>query len=557
MSYFLGTNFGHHASTAVVDRTGQLCFAVEEGRLLGQKDCSAFPDLGLDMAVSMMGGRPRCWVDGWDWRNRLVHKGFGPALRFGLAERQYLSVRLGKELSRLGQGITGVSRHIQRLGRPLFAGHHRAHALSLLPWGLPKDALVVVSDTTGERESITCYHWSGEKLLLLGRSDWPNSLGSVYHQAAYHLGFGGDRGPGKLMALSGYGTPAWDHELAGIAAVERAVVRIDRNNFPAQYWSEAWMEFARRRNGSGFGRYLADIHGGGRDGMDFAASIQSWFTDRTVRLITSAISVAAGFELRVRAIGLAGGAALNCQTNGTIFRLLPTLGIERLVVSPWSNDAGTAVGAAVHGALLAGVREFRCESAMLGPVNANSRASDADVSAAAEALLDGRVIGLISGGVELGPRALGGRCILADPRRGELKARLNTIKGRPDFMPFAPIMLEGAWPDFVMDEPSSNMAWTVRVKPRTLQAFPGLWHPTAATRAQLVSARSAPLLDRVLGEFGRVSGTPLLLLTSLNGSGEPMLSDHALSLKAARGLRLDGCLTDDGWLSFEGPEVVT
>lgn len=557
MNYFLGTNFGHHSATAVVDRNGQLRFAIEEGRLLGQKDCAAFPDLGLDMAVSEMGGHPRCWVDGWNWPNRLVYKGFGPVLRFGLTERQYFTVRLAKELSRFRAGVGGVSRHHGQLGRPIFAGHHRAHALSLLPWGLPKDALVIVSDTTGERESITGYHWNGKELLLLARSDWPNSLGSVYHQAAYHLGFDGERGPGKLMALSGFGTPAWDHELAGIASIERATVRIDRNYFPAHYWSGAWTEFARRLGDSSFARHLGDIQSGGKDGMDFAASIQSWFTDSTVQLITSAVSAAKYKGLRVRAIGLAGGAALNCQTNGAILRLLPTMGIERLVVSPWSNDAGTAVGAAVHGALLAGVREFWCESPMLGPVNDNPRVSDGDVTAAVDALSNGRIIGLISGGVELGPRALGGRCILADPRQSALKAKLNAIKGRPGFMPFAPTLPEDAWPEYVMDKPSSNMAWTVRVKLSILQTFPGLWHPTGETRAQMVSARSAPLLNRVLSEFGRVSGTPLLLLTSLNGSGEPMLNDHAASLDTARALRLDGCLTDDRWWSFGEPTDAT
>jgi carbamoyltransferase len=557
MSYFLGTNFGHHSSTAAIDETGRLRFAVEEGRLAGQKDCATFPDLGLDMAVSVMGGLPRCWVDGWNWRSRLVHKGLGPVVRFGLVERQYLSVRLGKELSRFRAGVGGVSRHRRTLGKPIFAGHHRAHALSLLPWGLPKNALVMVSDTTGERESITGFHWNGEELVLLARSAWPNSLGSVYHQAAYHLGFDGERGPGKLMALSGYGTPVWKHELAGIASIERASVRIDRSSFPAYCWSGAWAEFGKRLGSSRFSRYLGDIQGGGKDGADFAASVQSWFTDSTLQLIGSAVSVAKERGLQVRALGLAGGAALNCQTNGAILRLLPAIGVERLVVSPWSNDAGTAVGAAVHGARLAGVREFGCESPLLGPAADVPRVSDSDVTAATEALWKGRVIGLINGGVELGPRALGGRCILADPRRPELKAKLNIIKGRPDFMPFAPVISADVWREYFLDEPASNMAWTVRVKPSTLQAFPGLWHPTGETRAQMVTARSAPLLDRVLREFGRVSAAPLLLLTSLNGSGDPMLSDHRASLEAARALRLDGCLTDDGWWLFGEPSNAT
>jgi carbamoyltransferase len=196
----------------------------------------------------------------------------------------------------------------------------------------------------------------------------------------------------------------------------------------------------------------------------------------------------------------------------------------------------------------AGVTDLRCVSPMLGPREVESDAGPNALTAAVEALSRGEIIGLISGGVEFGPRALGARCLLADARRADAKDRLNTMKGRPDFMPLAPaVRAEDAerWFEGVV---SSNMAWTVRFRSGAEVEFPGMGHPSGETRAQAVDARQAPLLYRLLDASAR-AGNPILLLTSLNGPGDPVPASVHAGEGVAQSLGAAGSLTDRGWVA--------
>lgn len=549
---FLGTNFGHDAAAALIDSSGTLRAAVEEGRLIGKKDVAGFPENAIDAVLACSDGGPLIWSEGWNWPSRLRLKGVMAAARYGHRDSTLYSSRAAKEWGRFFDGRRHARARRATLGRPVFVGHHRAHALSLVPWGLPDRSLILVSDTTGERESVSSWYWAERSLKLLVRSDWPHSPGSILHQAAYHLGFPGQRGPGKLMALAAWGDADAAALPSGFCEVREGRFHVDLRLYPAFMRDGAWRSVPQRWASDGHQR-IADLisasEGAGEQGADFAAVVQRWFEDVLIRLVDDSLAVAVARNLDVRGVGLSGGSALNCQANGRLVRHLAFRGVGEVTVSPWSNDAGTAIGAAVAAALAAGATPQIAPSALLGPFqNHRPSSDDLSVRAAANALVQGEIIGLVSGGVEFGPRALGARCLLADARRADAKKRLNDMKARPGFMPLAPALLREDAPQWFTGRPTSNMGWTVRYTEQAAARFPAMSHPSGETRAQAVTAATSPLLHSLLTATRR-DGAAILLLTSLNGAGEPMLASADDSIRAAQALGASGCLGDEGWVN--------
>lgn len=548
--WFLGTNFGHDAAVALINGKGELVFALEEGRVTSEKNCSRFPVNAIASALKITEGGDLVWGEGWHWPKRLLHKGIAATIQYGFREPLLLRVRLRKELLRFGRSIYFTVRYRRKLGTPVFTGHHLAHALSLVPCDLPKSTVVLVSDTTGEQDSLSAYYWDGKCMTLLNRSPWPNSPGTIFHQAAYFAGFPGERGPGKLMALSAYGKPHEFTQLHNATSVRSGRFRVDTALYPAFRYTDA-IERTLSSEPAASRCRLARARHAEANASDFAATMQHWFEDILRRLVDDTCETARNAGLQVHAVGLSGGAALNCQANGRLANHLVHQGIEKLVVSPWSSDAGTAVGAAVHVALRAGVTKFRATTPLLGPRHEDAReATDDDVSDAADAILRGEIVALVSGGVEFGPRALGGRALLADARRADAVERLNHVKGRPAFMPFAPVARAEECHRWFAGTPSADMAWTVNVKDGAATAFPGIRHPSGEARVQAAVRERCPLLYRLLQQCEK-RGMPMLLLTSLNGAGEPMLANVRSSIMTARVLGAAGCLTDKGWTVFD------
>ncbi len=543
--WHLGTNFGHDAAAAAIGSSGELELAIEEGRITGEKDCRQFPINSILQCVEAMGCPPKTWSEGWRGGGRFWWKGAHRLLTTARVDPAGARRRMSRESERFAEWCVWRLRLHHRLPRPRTVGHHLAHAWSLVPWGLRPGSLILVSDGTAERACISTFHWDGERFLPLRVSHWPHSLGGLYHQAAYHVGFTGQRGPGKLMALSAFGSPL-DESLRLVEVRDGRVV-VDQSVLATAMQDGAWRNLSPVAT-SGFRRMVGEADQAEEGGADFAATIQALFTTHTIELAFQSVDIARGMGLCVDSVGLVGGAAMNCETNGALRRMLANVGLS-LLVSPWSNDSGTAIGAAAFGASLKGIPVRIAGSALLGP-GGTGKPKEIDVTPALDCLAAGRAIGLVSGGVEFGPRALGGRCLLMDASRTDSKMRLNTFKGRPQFMPFAPAILDEDWSKYLSEAGSEIMSWTSRVRPEIGLQFPGLAHPSGETRAQLVKARSAPLLWTVLDGWRRRTGDSLLLLTSLNGAGEPMLSHGPAAAEAARRLGAAGCVSDMGWESF-------
>ncbi len=555
--FFLGTNYGHGSSAALITEDGKLVYALEEGRLIGKKHTSTFPIESLKILCKLTDGGSIFWAEGWHIYQRLLYKGLLSSIKYGLREPFYFKHRLLKELLRFHKGHSFYRNSICNLQNKgiRLVGHHLAHAYSLLPWCLPAKSLILVSDTTGEKESISSFYWSGEKMISLACSAYPYSIGSIYHQMAYHLGFKGLTGPGKLMALSSRGDPIWLKELQSIGSIVNGKFCIDFKVYPAWKIHGGWFDFASQQSDSSLKKEILSSHDNHENGVNLAASIQRWFTETTLECIIQSLGIAREqYHYEVQHIGLAGGAALNCQANGEIIQRISKFDIDSVTVSPWSDDQGTAIGAAAwmlhkeHPDV-----RIKTTEAFLGP-NAyeqiTTSVSDDDISNAVQAIIAGYAVALVSGRLEFGPRALGGRCILADPRKKEIADKLNKMKGRPTFMPFAPVVLEEDFNRYFEGNGSTNMAWTVHAKPDALKSIPAVIHVNGESRVQVLRTEKVSLLLKILKDFKNKTDCGVLLLTSLNGSGEAIPAYMNSAEAIARRIEVAGLIWDGGWKKF-------
>lgn len=555
MKKYLGTNYGHGAASALLDSSGELLFAVEEERLTDIKDTSAFPTSSLNLIRQNFNG-DFLWAEGWRTLDRLVHKGFKSTFVNCLKNPFYFKHRLVKEVNRYATGVVNYRLYKEILGcaKVNHVGHHLAHAYSLLPWGLPNKSLVLVSDTTAEEESISIFFWFNNQMIFLTSSIFPNSIGSLFHQLAYHVGFEGRTGPGKLMAYSSYGQPIWKEEFSKLVAVNRGRLEINSDLYPSARINDTWLYFAKNYCTNRFLKAsMLKAYKSFESGRDLASSMQELFTATTFEIIKQGIHlVSHTIRVKVEHLGLAGGAALNCQANGFFLRNIDQLQCDSLIVSPWSDDSGTAIGAAVWLAKRDNKNlAIPKSSPYLGPLASSTGilVTDNDVFMAVEVLRKGGIIALVSGRLEFGARALGNRCILASARSVEIKDRLNNAKSRYKFMPFAPVVLQEDYNKLFFGRGSSNMAWTVRCTSFAQKYVSAACHISNEARVQVVDeGLDGSVLRKVLEVYKRKTGLGVLLLTSLNASGQPIAVDMTRGRRIAQQLVLDGLLSDEGWI---------
>jgi carbamoyltransferase len=395
-----------------------------------------------------------------------------------------------------------------------FVPHHVAHAASAYlsaPW---EQSSVMVLDGRGERTSYLAGAAREGRLRVLATQALPHSLGLMYEELTAHLGFRRSSDEYKVMALAAYGRPRH-------LALLREQVRVGADGgFRAE--PVDWSALAPPGCGE---EGLKEEH------ADLAASAQACLEEALLEL-------ARWLHTRTgdRRLTLAGGVALNCVANARLWAEGP---FEEIWVQPAAGDAGTALGAAQHVAAELGDRVAPMSTAALGREWSDEEIADwlrrarvpherpADVAeGVAEVLARDGVVAWFQGRSEWGPRALGHRSLLADPRRAENLERLNAIKGRERFRPVAPV-LPAARAAEILDGPlpSPYMLFTHRVRPAWRERIPAVVHVDGTARSQTVDADDDPLLARLLDAFARRTGVPVLVNTSLNTAGRPMVDD--------------------------------
>jgi carbamoyltransferase len=390
--------------------------------------------------------------------------------------------------------------------------HHLAHAASAV-YASPFDApAVLVLDGRGERHSHFAGHVRDGRIHQLAGQALPHSLGLMYEELTMHLGFHRSSDEYKVMALASYAEPEHLH----------AFRRLVRSTPDGGFCVDAidWAEFAPRVVPGGD---LGDAHAA------LAASVQA-------RLEEVIIELASWLHERTRAreLVMAGGVALNCVANG---RLAAEGPFDHVWVQPAAGDAGTALGAALQVSVDLGVRPHPMTSAALGRGWSDDEIGDvvrtarlphsrpADLAAAtADVLAACGVVGWFQGRSEFGPRALGRRSLLAHPGDPAMLRRMNDIKGREQFRPIAPIvLLERAEEIFEGVVPSPYMLFVHRVRSPWRDRIPAVVHVDGTARVQTVDRDDEPLLASLLDAFERCTGIPVLVNTSFNTAGRPMV----------------------------------
>jgi carbamoyltransferase len=572
----LGLNAFHGDASAALFVDGELACAVEEERLNRKKHCGGFPRLAVRTCLDVAGVRAQD-IDhvavSRDPRAQLLRKAAY------LGERAArLPFAGGAEQSALWSALRQRVANRRRLGtlRELLAAaldvpaealraelhqveHHRAHLASAFFPSEFAEAAVLSLDGFGDFVSTMWGLGRDRRIEVTGEVNFPHSLGLLYTAICQWLGYGKYGDEGKIMGLSAYGQPRHLARLRSLVqlrddggfALDLRFFRHHREGVDMTFDGET------PALGRLFSPALCELLGAPRPSgpgieaepyfCDVAASLQALLEE-------SVLHIARALRRRTPTtrLCLAGGVALNCVANG---RILDDSGFRELFIQPAAGDNGTSIGAAlwVLQQKLYQPRRFVMRHAYTGPafddaacaaaIEAAQKAADAPqfsvekmsesdcVAFAASDLAEGAVLGFYQGRMEFGPRALGHRSILADPRRPEMKDVLNRrIKHREPFRPFAPsVLIEEAGRWFERGTPAPSMLLIDRVRPEKRELVPAITHADGTARLQTVSSETSPLYHALLSAFFARTGVPMVLNTSFN-EHEPIVCTPAEAL---------------------------
>ncbi|HEV2801778.1 MAG TPA: carbamoyltransferase C-terminal domain-containing protein [Pyrinomonadaceae bacterium] len=561
--YILGlTTLGDSAASLLKD--GELIAAAEEERFTRVKHYSGFPynavQFCLDHAnikisdVEHIGLYWKPWV--------LRHKAM-QALKSALISRDMFKARVDRGVAQVGDSYLGMFRHPRRIREHFgpsnfrfhFLEHHQCHAAStFFPSGFER-AAILTWDGTGEDTTTLFSQGEGNSLRVLKRIKLPHSLGQFYSAVTNFIGFdmfGGDEW--KVMGLAAYGKPEYYDFFA------KRVLSVNGNN--DFHFNIRVLDHHLAKHYQ-FGEEIQKALGPPRQPdedlterhWNIAASAQKVLEDTALHLIRGLHEMTGEENLC-----MAGGVAFNSVMNGRIMTESP---FKRYYVQPAAGDAGCSLGAAlmVYHQRLKQPRKFRMEHAYYGPGFTSAECAEALRAAdlkfetlpdeemlprVARMLADGAILGWFQGRMEFGPRALGNRSFIADPRRKDMRDLLNKkVKLREWFRPLAPSMKEEASEE-VFGRPHYDpfMVTVLHVAEERRDAIPAVVHIDGTARPQTVSRRTNPRYWNLIDEFARLTGVPMILNTSFNIQ-EPIVCTPQNAINTFQGANFDGLVLEN------------
>lgn len=555
----LGINSVFHESAAALVVDGKVVAACEEERFSRIKHAKEaqvdnpheLPAQAVRFCLDYAGLRPGD-ID-------MVAYSFAPRLRRAKFRPEWWPDSSFEEifLQRLEEVDEAVARLMGRsFGESLkFVPHHVAHAASAYyPSGFDKAAILVI-DGIGEADCSMMARGEGNHISVVDSLSFPHSLGFVWEHTSVYLGFSA-YDAAKVMGLAAYGDPeVFRREFASI-------IQTGENGYAVDAAALGFQELEPRGLDALFGPRRAPEEDFLPRHINVAAALQD-ATDRAVLSLLRRLENETGGG----ALCLSGGVALNCVTNSRISR---ESGFKEIFIPSAPHDAGTAIGSALvlHCATSGAARPTGGATPYLGPeydeqevleaVRAaglkHRKCADAPLEAA-EMIADGNIVGWFQGRMEFGPRALGNRSLLADPRRPDTRAILNQrVKHREDFRPFAPSVLAEqaeAWFDLGPPSPSQEfMLFACPTKPGRAARIPAVVHEDGTARVQIVRQAANPRYHALISRFFERTGVPLVLNTSFNDS-EPIVCTPAHAIATFRGAGLDALFMGDICLTAE------
>jgi len=564
----LGINAYHANASAAIVADGRLLAAVEEERLNRVKYAAGLPARAVQYCLDQAGVKltevdhiaiPR------DPRARLATK-----LRFAIRMPRFAleRARVMARFAGIREDLASAFEIAPESIRAQFhrIEHHTAHLASAYFVSPYERAAVLSADGLGDFASSMWAVGEGPRMEILGEITFPHSLGMYYTALTQYLGFWKFGDEYKVMGLAAYGQPEFLDEFRRIVRADAPLsFRLGLEYFTHQNQGAemSWRDANKTPVlGRLFSPYLEKRLGPARQADEpleqrhhnLAASMQAALEE-----VLAAHWAALARKTGEKSLCLAGGVAFNCLANGKIFHLSP---FERVYVQPAAGDAGLSVGAAfaVEHQVLGRPRDFVMKYAGWGPEfsaqeirsaiegagasNGDLHLAELDedslVQTTARHIAAGKIVGWFQGRVEWGPRALGQRSILADPRRAEMKDVLNRrIKHREIFRPFAPSIIEEAVPEyFERTHPSPFMTFAYSVRPEKRSVIPAPTHVDGTARLQTVSRSANPLYWKLLRAVGDMTGVPVVLNTSFNDN-EPIVCRPEEALDCFRRTQMD------------------
>lgn len=530
----LGISCYYHDAAAAIVKDGRLIAAAQEERFTRKKHDPDFPINAIRYCLNEAGIEA----------SKLDYVGFydKPFTKFDRILQTYFATwprSLPSFLKAMPVWIKEkiwvpqmITKHLDYEGLILFSEHHVSHAASTFLVSPFNEAAILTMDGVGEWDTTTYGIGMGNDIQLLKSIHFPHSLGLFYSAFTYYLGFRVNSAEYKVMGLAPYGKPKYED------LIMKDLIDVkDDGSFKLNMKYFVY-DRALRMTGKKFEQLfgqprrepespLTQFH------KDVAASLQK-VTDEIVVKLTNHIYN----ETKMVNLCMAGGVALNCVANSKILQKAP---FKDIFIQPAASDAGGAIGVAlyIHNTLLGNERMHRWSHAFLGPeysdaeiaeyldeigINYESLDRSELLQRTAQFIAQQNVIGWFQGRMEFGPRALGSRSILADARNPENWQRVNLkIKFRESFRPFAPTVLEERMTDyFEFDRASPSMLFVAQVR-EDKRNVPAITHVDGSARLQTIRREDHALFYDLIKEFERQTGCPLVINTSFNVRGEPIV----------------------------------
>ncbi len=578
----LGISAFYHDSAAALIRDGEIIAAAQEERFTRKKHDAGFPAEAVKYCLAEA-GISLAQVDHVAFYDKPFLKferlletylafaprgftSFKKAIPVWIAEKLFQKDMLRKKFKEFDPAFDWMN-------KLLFSEHHYSHAASAFFPSPFEEAVVLTMDGVGEWATTSVAIGRGNSLQMHKEIHFPHSLGLLYSAFTYYTGFKVNSGEYKVMGLAPYGDPVYKDLILDkiIDVKEDGSFRLDMQYF--DYCTGLTMTNDR----------FAELFGGPartpdqpltQKHMDLAASVQAVTEEVMLRLTRSLAQ-----EYGIPNLCLAGGVALNCVGNGKVLR---DGAFKNIWVQPAAGDAGGALGAALAGHYLhkgqprsVGNQRDAMKGSYLGPVFQQADieqrlaavgakfsvlAEDETIQATAQALADEKAVGWFQGRMEFGPRALGGRSILGDPRSPAMQKTLNLkVKYRESFRPFAPSVLReevADWFEIETDSPYMLMVAPVQEKRRIAMTdaqqklfgidklnvprsdIPAVTHVDYSARIQTVHADTNPRYHALISRFKELTGCPVVVNTSFNVRGEPIV-----------------CTPEDAFRCFMGSEI--
>jgi carbamoyltransferase len=528
----IGFNYSQmHDSSACIARDGELLFAVAEERISRIKHDAGFPHHAIRACLDYAGVRPDqldAICAGWPAPHQMLWSDLKSFAKGQLPFNYDNLLNATRSYASMAHQNGGFNRFIYHFGptkaQMRFVDHHLAHAISAYSYSGFENAAVVVMDGRGawEASSIWCGH--DGRLDPVLTIPWPNSLGLFYAQFTQYLGFVPNSDEWKVMGLAPYGSPGVN--LAEFISLNHETYRVNAPHL-----------FGRDNGISAIAKRLGPERTPESEIDDSFKNVAFAVQDACEAAMLALVKLATQ-KTGCRNVCLSGGVALNSKANG---KIQASGMVDHLFVQPAASDDGVALGAVFAPYLDNGgrlpMRPLR--HAYLGPEFSDEEIEKAlrtyklraarlnDIAATTAGFLaNGKIIGWFQGRMEFGPRALGHRSILADPRDPEMNAKVNNaVKFREWWRPFAPSLLKevaGEYLEHACDSPF--MILTSPVRPEKRSVIPSVTHVDGSARPQTVEKEISPLYWDLINEFGRRTGVPVLMNTSFNLRGEAIVN---------------------------------